>query len=97
VKRWLSERFADEDRLVISRIDLIRTANGGNRASRRLIAGATIDYSRRTSIALRELGYERGIVPRNATKVALAAGSIPRIDQFANAGNDVACVPVAAP
>lgn len=80
VRRWLEERFADDDRLTVHRF---RPVDGG----------VVVDYKRRTSNALEALGFKYGIDPKMATKAATTRSGPVRITQFANAGNDAACRP----
>jgi len=56
---WLRRRFADADRLVTSRIY--------NENSDSPVGAVAIEWSRRTSLTLRRLGFASGIVPKGAT------------------------------
>jgi hypothetical protein len=87
IARWLRQRFADRDQLTISRIY--------DKNPEQPLGVVIIEYARRTSDTLRELGYPRGIVPQFASKVAIdgRAGRLKLI-AFANGpggGPDPAC------
>jgi hypothetical protein len=59
--RWLRGRFADHDRLTIGRIFDENPAQP--------VGVVGVEYSRRTSDTLRELGYPNGIVPQGTQKL----------------------------
>jgi hypothetical protein len=83
VERWLRDRSAEHDRLTLDRMRMIFDHG--------LLVGAVIQYRRRTSDTLSELGLRGGIRPGVATKVAFTEEGPIRITQFANAGNDDVC------
>jgi hypothetical protein len=56
MERWLRQRYADHDHLIVRRIE-------GN------VGVVDVQFSRRTSDTLRALGYPNGIVPQVAAKV----------------------------
>jgi len=65
---WLRRRFADRDRLVLSRIY--------NENADDPTGSVGLEFARRTNLTLRKLGYASGIVPKGATKVLFTSGSI---------------------
>jgi hypothetical protein len=75
-ERWLRERSADHDRLVVGRI--------ANENPEQPTGVLEIAYGRRTSDTLRALGFPAGVVPRLRTKVVLTPAGPPRIAAFAN-------------
>ena len=70
---WLRRRFAERDRLVLGRIY--------NENPDSPVGVVGIEFSQRTNMTLRRLGFASGIVPKEATKVLFTAGSI-RIRAF---------------
>ena len=84
VARWLRQRAADHDRLMIASIRFL-----GART-----AGAAVTYSRRTSDTLASVGFPKGITPSNGTKVGFTTFGPVRFTQFANAaGSNRPCSP----
>lgn len=75
VARWLRRRFADRDRLTPTRIF--------NENPSQPVGVVGVEYGRRTSNALRALGFPAGIVPKLASKVVFTAQPV-RIRVFAN-------------
>lgn len=81
VRTWLRTRSRDHDVLEVASITIRGTV------------GAVVEYTRRRSDTLRAAGFRDGVVPKTATKIGFARGSIPRFTQFANAQGDASCVP----
>lgn len=77
--RWLRDRFADRDKLVINRV----FNENPEQAS---VAGA--EFSSRSSDTLRALGFQGGIQPKGVAKVVFP--SPERISVFMN-GDDTIC------
>jgi hypothetical protein len=75
VTRWLRRRFADRDRLTLSRIF--------NENPSQPVGAVGVEFGRRTSNSLRTLGFSAGIVPKTAAKVVFTAKPV-RIRVFAN-------------
>jgi len=73
IARWLRQRFADHDQLVVE------SAENANPDSD---AALGITWSRRKSDTLRGLGFPSGIVPKFDAKVVFSPAH--RIDRFAN-------------
>jgi hypothetical protein len=62
---WYGERLSDNDRMIVSQIfDQNPDPSGAH------VIG--VDFSRRTSRTLAELGFEEGIVPAGGAKVGFA-------------------------
>lgn len=76
-RRWLSDRAADHDRLVL---ESVRNENPDPASGSHVVA---VSYARRTSDTLRGLGFPTGITPRVATKVVFTATD-DRLRAFAN-------------
>lgn len=76
IARWLRQRFADHDRLVLSSI-----ANENLAQPEGVVL---VHYARRTSDTLATLGFPTGIEPRGATKVVFTRALPPRILAFGN-------------
>lgn len=86
VERWLRLRFRDEDKMVTRRIF--------NENPSQPTGGLGIQYRRRTSATLRQLGLARGITPKVVTKVIFTMRGPLRIQRFANGplgGSSEAC------
>jgi hypothetical protein len=75
VARWLRRRFADRDRLTLTRIF--------NENPAQPVGAIGVEYGRRTSNTLRALGFPAGIIPKVATKIIFTAQPV-RIRVFAN-------------
>ena len=76
IAAWLRRRSADDDHLGISRVF--------NENPQQAVGGLGIEWKIRTSKALRQLGFRRGIVPQVSAKLVFTTGSPPRIARFAN-------------
>ncbi len=76
-RRWLQERAADHDQLVL---ESVANENPDPSSGSHVVA---VSYSRRTSDTLRALGYPNGVSARLATKVVFTA-SDDHIRAFAN-------------
>lgn len=88
VANWLRERFADHDRLEISRV--------ANQNPDQPVGVVAVEYARRTSDTLRALGFGAGIEPQLATKVLLTNRGPVSIRTFANGpvgGSPESCRP----
>lgn len=83
VRRWLEQRFADDDRLTVATVRLI----GGRPL------GAVVTYSRRSSKTIEKIGFPAGIRPTIGTKVGFSTRGPVKLTQFANAGSDLSCTP----
>jgi hypothetical protein len=89
VSRWLQQRFADRDHLVVSRIY--------DKNPQQPLGVVVIEYARRTNNTLRALGFPNGIIPPLASKIGFS-GTAARvqIQAFGNGpwdGPDKACRP----
>jgi hypothetical protein len=71
---WLRQRIADHDQLILKRIL-------NENPDDELVAG--VEYARRTSTTLQQLGFADGITPKSATKVVFTTDPM-RIGAFAN-------------
>ncbi len=67
--RWLRARFADRDRLTLSRIFNENRTQG-------LVVG--VEYAKRESRTLRELGAASGVTPKTSTKVVFTSTGLMR-------------------
>lgn len=87
---WLGQRFAEQDRLEVDRLDVQGPDNSPDGT-----VVANIEYRRRTSDTLRSLGFPQGIRPKLGTKVGLPP-PYTHIEIFANGpagGSPQACQP----
>lgn len=85
VGRWLRDRAADRDQLIIESI-----VNTNPDPTEHVVA---VSYAKRTSDTLRSLGFSNGVTPRIATKVVFTT-SDDRIRAFMSGGNPELCRPV---
>jgi hypothetical protein len=76
-RQWLTDRAADHDQLLLENV---RNENPDPASGSHVVAAS---YARRSSDALRSLGYPNGIKPQTATKVVFTATD-DRIRGFAN-------------
>lgn len=76
IARWLRQRFADRDRLEVSRVADENPAQP--------VGVVGVEYARRTSDTLRTLGFRSGIEPQLATKVVFTTRGPVLIRVFAN-------------
>jgi hypothetical protein len=77
IRQWLRDRAADHDQLVL---ESILNENPEPSTGSHVVA---VSYAKRTSDALRALGFPNGVSPRFATKVVFST-SDDRIRTFAN-------------